>query len=49
MKTTAIITVRHKSTGHLFQAQIYNTFAYLVDEMRTMPIESFNDFFEIVK
>jgi hypothetical protein len=41
-------TIRHKSTGNLFNAEFYNSFVYLVDELRTITIDDFNDFFEIV-
>ena len=43
-----ITTVKHVSSGHTYRAEIYQSFVYLVDEMREISIEAFNDFFKIV-
>ena len=44
-----ITTIRHKSTGNLFEAEIYSpSFVYLIDEMRTISFEDFNSYFEVV-
>lgn len=45
MKTT---TIKHKSTGNTCEAEIYSSFVYLVDEMRQISKQDFNDFYEVV-
>lgn len=42
------ITVKHVSSGHIYTAQLYTSFAYLLESMRVISIEDFNDFFEVV-
>lgn len=39
--------IKHKSTGKLYEAEIYTSFVYLVEEMREISKQDFNDFFEI--
>jgi hypothetical protein len=41
-------TIKHKTSGRIYKAEIYNSFVYLIDEMRKITKEDFNDFFEIV-
>ena len=44
MKTT----VRHITSGRVQDAEIYTSFVYLVDDMRKITKQEFEDFFEIV-
>lgn len=43
------VTIKHKSTGNIYNAEMYTSFVYLIDEVRKITIDEFNDFFEIVK
>lgn len=43
------VTVKHISSGHTYTAQLYTSFVYLVEGMRVISIEDFNDFFEVVR
>jgi len=41
-------TVRHITSGRVQDAEIYTSFVYLVDDMRKITKQEFEDFFEIV-
>ena len=45
MKTMKAI---HKSTGHIYNVEIYATMVYLIDEMRTISFEDFKAYFEVI-
>ena len=46
MKTAKAI---HKSTGHVYNVEIYTTMVYLIDECRTITIQDFKESFDLIK